>query len=129
MTRDELEATASALKQVVAAARSLQKRAEAAEAGRPTAEAVKQAAARLVDLDVIAPAWRERAETAFQSHAETLDFLLNLAEDRAKLAAQVRDWPEMSPGTAVAASLSSSQQDEDAQWAADIAQLRQALVR
>lgn len=128
MTAEELQATAAAIKEAKAVAEAFKAERDAALTGKPTADRVKAAAAALVANGTLGAGYLDQAEKTLASHESTLDFLLNLAEDRLKAAAAARDWPEVNPGGAVppakrATASGSYKEAEQAGWEADMAKI------
>lgn len=133
MTVDETKAAMEAIKAARDTAQAFKEERDAALAGRVTAERAKAAADTLVANGTIDKAFRDQAESAFGNPSQTLDFLLNLADDRTKLASKLTDWPELNPGTPVpqgpSAKAASDRSAEDDEWRARMANLRAKLDR
>jgi len=98
MTIDELTAVKERLQAATDLAESEMTARKAAESKLVDLARSEAVADKLVGLGLFPAAYRKEAAAAFNNLGATLDFVENLAEDRAKLASRVEDNSELNPG-------------------------------
>lgn len=128
MTQEELTAVAETVKESADLVEKLRTELATAKSAKPTEDQVKAAVDGLIASRAIDPSLRDQATAALAQHDQTLDFLVSLAHDRAKLASARADWPELAPGGAVGTPTSGVSTADD-EFDAGFSRLRASMGR